>query len=94
MLKVIFYIKSQKAGKDGLVPIFARISLRDKFITMATGKSITKERWLFNSNLRNVLKMDKEKVIKEALEVFQLNPKHKDLQPYISPLAGPRSATC
>jgi len=77
MLKVIFYIKSQKVDKDGLAPIFARISLRDKSITMATGKSISKERWLFTNNLRNVLKMDKEKVIKEALEVFQLNLEKK-----------------
>lgn len=77
MLKVIFYIKSDKTGKDGLSPIFARISLRDKFITMATGKWISKERWQFTNNLRNVLKMDKEKVIKEALEVFQLNLEKK-----------------
>lgn len=53
MLKVIFYIKSDKIGKDGLSPIFARISLREKFITMATGKWIAKERWQFTNNLRN-----------------------------------------
>ena len=34
---------------------------------MATGKSILKERWQFTNNLRNVFKIEKEKVIKHSL---------------------------
>jgi hypothetical protein len=47
MLKVIFYIKTEKANANGLSPIFAKISFQQKSITMSTGKLISKERWLF-----------------------------------------------
>ncbi|TRX33204.1 site-specific integrase [Flavobacterium sp. ZT3R18] len=77
MLKVIFYLKAGKANKKGESPIFARISYNQKSITMATGKSILKERWQFTKNLRNVLKLEKEKVIKNGLDVFQLNIEKK-----------------
>jgi hypothetical protein len=77
MLKVIFYIKAQKVNKDGLAPIIAKISLYNESISMATGKSITKERWQFTSNLRSVPKIEKEKVIKQALDVFQMNIEKK-----------------
>jgi site-specific recombinase XerD len=77
MLKVIFYLKAGKANKKGESPIFARISYNQKSITMATGKSILKERWQFTKNLRNVLKLEKEKVLKNGLDVFQLNIEKK-----------------
>jgi hypothetical protein len=77
MLKVIFYIKAQKANKDGLSPIFAKISLNNESISIATGKSITKERWQLTNNLRTVLKIEKEKVIKQSLDVFQMNIEKK-----------------
>ena len=77
MLKVIFYIKTEKANANGLSPIFAKISFKQKSITMSTGKLISKERWLFTKNLRSVLKMEKEKVIKQALDIFQINIEKK-----------------
>jgi len=77
MLKVIFYIKTEKANANGLSPIFAKISFKQKSITMSTGKLISKERWLFTKNLRSVLKMEKEKVIKQALDIFQMNIEKK-----------------
>jgi hypothetical protein len=40
MLKVIFYIKTEKANANGLSPIFAKISFKQKSITMSTGKSM------------------------------------------------------
>ena len=40
-----------------------------KSITISTGKSISKERWLFTNKLRNLLKVEKEKVIKQYLEI-------------------------
>jgi len=72
MLKVIFYIKAQKANKNGDCPIMAKISYKTKNVAMATGKSISAERWEFTNRLRNVLKLEKEKVTKQALDNLQL----------------------
>lgn len=77
MLKVIFYLKAEKVDKSGESPIFARISYKQKTIAISTGKAISKERWLFTNNLRNVLKIEKEKVIKSSLDLFQLNAEKK-----------------
>jgi site-specific recombinase XerD len=77
MLKVIFYLKAGKANKKGESPIFTRISYKQQSITMTTGKSILKERWLFTKNLRTVLKLEKEKVLKHSLDLFQLNIEKK-----------------
>ncbi|WP_294961886.1 site-specific integrase [uncultured Flavobacterium sp.] len=72
MLKVIFYIKTQKAGRNGESPIFARINYQNQETSVSTGKSITAERWKETARLRLLLKTEKEKVIKNALENFQL----------------------
>lgn len=77
MVKVIFYLKAEKVDKNGESPVFGRISSRKKTIAISTGKSISKERWLFTNNLRNVLKLEKEKVIKNALDLFQLTVEKK-----------------
>jgi hypothetical protein len=77
MLKVIFYLKAGKANKKGESPIFARISYNQQALTMSIGKSISKERWQFTKNLRNVLKLEREKVLKNSLDLFQLNFKNK-----------------
>lgn len=77
MLKIIFYLKSGKDNKKGESPIFARISYNQKSTTMATGKYISKERWQFTNNLRNVLKIEKEKVLKNRLDLLQLNIEKK-----------------
>ena len=55
----------------------ARISYKKQSITMAAGKSILKERWQFTDNLRSVLKLEKEKVIKNALDLFLLGMEKK-----------------
>lgn len=77
MLKVIFYLKAGKFNKSGESPIYARISYKKQSITMAAGKSILKERWQFTNNLRSVLKLEKEKVIKNALDLFLLGMEKK-----------------
>ncbi|NGY37263.1 site-specific integrase [Flavobacterium sp. XN-5] len=77
MLKVIFYLKAGKVSKKGESPIFARISYHQQSITMSTGKTILKERWQFTKNLRTVLKLEKEKVLKHSLELFLLNIEKK-----------------
>ncbi|MDX6188634.1 site-specific integrase [Flavobacterium sp. Fl-318] len=77
MLKVIFYLKAGKFNKSGESPIYARISYKKQSITMAAGKSILKERWQFTDNLRSVLKLEKEKVIKNTLDLFLLGMEKK-----------------
>jgi integrase len=72
MLKIIFYIKSDKVNAKGECPIFAQITLNDQKATIATGKRVTPDRWNFTNNLRNVLKLEKEKVLKHALELIHL----------------------
>jgi site-specific recombinase XerD len=80
MLNVIFYLKATKVNLNGESPIYARITHKHQSTTMATGKSMPKERWLFTNNLRNPLKAEKEKVIKKALEMFRLNLEKKFLE--------------
>jgi len=77
MLKVIFYLKAGKVNKKGESPIFARISYNQKSTTTATGKSILKERWQFTKNLRSVLKLEKEKILKNSLDLIHLNIEKK-----------------
>jgi site-specific recombinase XerD len=77
MLKVIFYQKSDRVNKSGESPIYARLSYNDKQISMSTGQAISKERWASTNNLRNQLKIEKEIVIKNLLDLFQLNAAKK-----------------
>lgn len=68
MLKIIYFIKSEKSNNNDECPIYAKISYQGKSITMSTGKYITKDRWNFTSHLRGSLKIQKEKVIKASLD--------------------------
>ena len=77
MLKVFFYQKSDRVNKNGESPIYARLSYNDKQISMSTGQAISKERWFSTNNLRNQLKIEKEIVIKNLLDLFQLNAAKK-----------------
>lgn len=77
MLKIIFFIKSGKTTLNGESPIFARITLGKEITTMSTGKSITAQRWIATQRLRAILKLEKEKVLKKSLELFQLNIEKK-----------------
>jgi hypothetical protein len=56
MLKIIYFIKTDKSNSDGECPIYAKISFRGKSITMSKGKRISKERWNSTSNLRGPIK--------------------------------------
>jgi integrase len=77
MLKVIFYLKSEKADKNGEYSIFARITYKTNRISLSTGKTISKERWIYTNNLRNLLRLEKEKVLKNYLELYRLNVEKK-----------------
>lgn len=73
MLKVIFYIKSDKVNLSGSSPIYARVTINYKSVTISTGKSINIERWKATENLRRPLRDTREKLVKQALDVFELN---------------------
>lgn len=77
MLKVIFYLKTGQIDKNGEFSIFARITYKDKRITLSSGKTISKERWTGTNNLRGLLRSEKEKVIKNYLDLFRLNIEKK-----------------
>jgi hypothetical protein len=51
MLKVIFFLKSSTVDKNGELTIFARLSLNKQRISISTGKSISKDRWIFTTTL-------------------------------------------
>ncbi|MEO5775645.1 MAG: hypothetical protein ABIQ27_02000 [Flavobacterium sp.] len=72
MVKIIFYIKSGKQNPMGESPIFAKVNLENKTTTISTGKSIKNERWIASNRLRNLLRDDREKAIKDSLDVFLL----------------------
>lgn len=57
MVKVIFYIKAQKANKNVKAPIFARISFKTSETSISTGKSIELQRWEQTKKLRSLLKL-------------------------------------
>jgi integrase len=50
---------------------------KQESITISTGKYISKERWNFTNKLRNVLKLEKEKVIRRSLDLFHLTIEKK-----------------
>lgn len=77
MLKVIFYLKSEKTDKNGECSIFARITYKTNRVSLSTGKTISKERWIYTNNLRNLLRLEKEKILKNYLELYRLNVEKK-----------------
>jgi site-specific recombinase XerD len=79
MLKAICYLKTEKSS-NGDSPIFIKISYNQKSITISTGKLISKERWLFTNKLRNPLKVEKEKIIKQYLDSLLLKIEKKYLE--------------
>ena len=72
MIKVIFFIKKAKVKLTGECPLYAKLILAGKTVAIATGKSITIERWEVTNKLRNPIKSEKEKVLKQSLDLFQL----------------------
>lgn len=77
MLKTIFLLKSERVNRDGESSIILRLSYKNKRITIASGKFISKERWIQTNHLKNTLKAEKEKVIKSSLDLMQLNAEKK-----------------
>lgn len=72
MVKTIIYIKKDKVKSNGSSPIYIKVIYNRKSFTLSTGKSISEERWRETDNLRRLLRQDKEKVLKEYLDLFIL----------------------
>lgn len=72
MVKTIVYIKKDKAKQNGDCPLYLKVTYNRKSITLATSKYISEERWKQTDNLRRVLRQDKEKVLKEYLDLMEL----------------------
>lgn len=68
----MIYIKKDKAKHNGDCPLYIKVIYNRKSITIATGKYISEERWKQTDNLRRVLRLDKEKVLKEFLDLYVL----------------------
>jgi integrase len=77
MLKIYFYLKSERVNERDESSICTRIRYKQESISISTGKYISKERWDFTNKLRNVLKLEKEKVIRRSLDLFHLTIEKK-----------------
>jgi len=73
MIKLNFYLKSDKVNALEEYPIFLKISYKGNSTTLSTGKWISKERWKSTNKLRNPLRIDKERNCKIALETLAKN---------------------
>lgn len=80
----MIYIKKDKVKSNGSCPIYIKVIFNRKSITISTGKSIMEERWNQTENLRRVLRYDKEKVLKEFLDLYVLKIEkiHNQLERY------------
>ena len=72
MIKVLFFIKNSKVKLTGEAPIYAKLTLENETTVVSTGKNISLERWENTNKLRLNLRSEKEKVLKQSLELFQL----------------------
>ena len=84
MVKTMIYIKKDKVKSNGNCPIYIKVIFNRKSITISTGKSITEERWRETDNLRRLLRQDKERVLKEFLDLYILKIEriHNQLEKY------------
>ncbi len=68
----MIYIKKDKKKSNDDCPIYIKVVLKRKSFTISTGKYISEERWKQTDNLRKLLRQDKEKVLKEYLDLYVL----------------------
>jgi site-specific recombinase XerD len=72
MVKTMIYIKKDKVKNSGECPIYIKILFKQQSITISTGKYISEERWIETDNLRRKLRVEREKVLKEYLDLYVL----------------------
>ena len=68
----MIYIKKDKVKNSGECPIYIKILFKQKSVTISTGKYISEERWIETDNLRRKLSVEREKVLKEYLDLYVL----------------------
>lgn len=68
MIKLNFYLKSDKVNALNEYPIFLKLTYQGKSTTVSTGKWLAKERWKFTNKLKNPLKIKSEKNCKLAMD--------------------------
>ena len=71
MIKINYCIKTDKVKLNGESPIVAKIILGNKSMKISTGKSISLIRWNETNRLNNILRIDKEKILKQTLDLFE-----------------------
>lgn len=70
-LTLNFYLKGDKK-QNGLTAIYGKIKIGDTDCTFSTGKYIESKRWYSTNHLRNALRVDNEKSLKDYLDSYQL----------------------
>lgn len=70
MIKLQYYIRNEKVKANGESPIYLKIAVGRKSVTVSTNKSISKERWDKTSHLNLPPLRPDEKVMKEYFTVL------------------------
>lgn len=71
MIKINYYLKTDKVKLNGESPIFAKVTLENKVLSFSTGKSISHERWNQTNRLNGSLKLEKERMLRLSLDLFK-----------------------
>lgn len=71
MIKINYYLKTDKVKLNGESPIFAKVTLQNKVLSFSTGKSISHERWTQTNRLNGSLKLEKERMLRLSLDLFK-----------------------
>jgi integrase len=70
MLKTFGYIKREKVTLYGECPIYIKIIYYSKSITLSTGMAVSPDLWEQTNKLRVNLRKEKEKILKDSLDLF------------------------
>ena len=70
MIKVHFFIRTTKVKISGESPLYAKVILDNNLISISMGKSISADRWKESNRLQGFLKTEKEKELKQSLDLF------------------------
>lgn len=77
MLRIYFYLKSVKDPEKKESLICARLIYQQQATSLSTGQHISKERWDATNKLRDILKLEKEKVIRSSLNLLHITIEKK-----------------
>lgn len=69
-MKFIFYLRTEKSKVNGEMPIYVRVILSSGNFTLSTGRSVNPQIWEQTYHLRINVRNSKDKITKEALDVF------------------------